>query len=81
MGSGACASELPQKYKIAITAVTMSITICVGFWYQQRLIARRYSDEDLDLYMRVKRIRERELHAISPQDQIPPREASQRRPQ
>ena len=57
--------ELPHKYKVAITVVVMSITTCAGFLYQQRLIRQRYTDEDLDLYVRVKRIRERELEAIA----------------
>ena len=73
---GDAPGELPQKYKMAITFVTMGICTIVGFWYQQRLIRQRYSDNDLELYLRVKRIRERELEAIAAMDPNP----SERRP-
>lgn len=80
MGAGRCdpPGELPQKYKMAITFVTMGICACVGFWYQQRLIRQRYSDDDLDLYLRVKRIREREMEAIAATDTSSQRERGAR---
>ena len=65
MGAGGCAGELPQKYKMAITFVSMSICVTAGFFVQQRLIRQRYSDAELDLYVRVKEIRDQEMQAIA----------------
>ena len=62
---GDAPGELPQKYKMAITFVTMSITTIIGFRYQQHLIRQRFSDEDLEMYIKVRQIRERELEAIA----------------
>ena len=62
MGSG---RELPFKYQAAITFVTMSFFSVIGFLYQQRLIREYVTDDMVDIHLRVKKIKERELAQIA----------------